>query len=198
MRKFVVSSLAAMLLSAPLFAEEFSYKNIEEANQTLADDEAFILVKMGARGALRQYVSSLNFSESGQGFELKVPKDTGFQLLRVKAGTYSPEAMDVKDSKSMQAKAFDDPDKAQKSIVIEHGTVTYIGQWDIAYGQRFQVMDSSFITDESGFRVSYSVESVSEFAEQNEWVTNFPLRFSHISGQNVATTWKSIDQERIN
>ena len=168
------------------------------AVQSLAEDEAFVLVKVGVRGGLKQYVSSLNFSENNSDLELKVSKEKGFQLVKVKAGTYQPETFGIKSAQSIKAKRFENNDLSNKAVIIEPGTVTYIGQWDVAYGKRFELLGNTITTDKNGYRVSYSVNSVNEFASKNEWITEFPLRFSHISGQNVATTWQHINQEQYN
>lgn len=170
-----------------------------ENTQTLATDEAFVLVKVGVRGELKQYVSSLNFAASGYATPLEVPKENGFQLIKVKAGTYQPTAFGIaKPSKKQEPKAFANSSIAKKAIVIEPGTVTYIGKWDIAYGKRVTWLDKSITTKQSAFRVSYSVESVQAFAETNQWLTEFPLRISHISGNNVATSWDYLDQAKVN
>lgn len=198
MFKFIASTVALGFCAAPLLSVNALANENTDAAQALAADEAFVLVKMGVRGELKQYVSSLNFSGKQGDYELKVPKEQGFQLVKVKAGTYQPEAFGLKFASKNKEQAFDHNDLRDKAVVIEPGTVTYIGQWDIAYGERFEFLGRSVTNDVNGYRVSYSVSSVNEFANDNEWITDYPLRFSHISGQNVETTWHHINQPRYN
>ena len=129
---------------------------------------------------------------------MKIPKEKGFQLVKVKAGTYQPETFGIKSRKASTSKHFDHNNLDNKAVVVEPGTVTYIGQWDIAYGKRFQLLGRNFTTDQNGYRVSYSPAAVSSFANNNAWITEFPLRLSHISGQTVATTWQRISEAQYN
>lgn len=197
MRKWVLATAIGLLVTGPMatigFAEELP------ANKDLAADEAFVLVNMGARGALKRYVSSLNFSNSSANLDLTVPTEKGFQIIKVKAGTYQPEALGLSHSRQRhQTTNFVDRKADEKSIVIEPGTITYIGQWDVLYGKSITMMGNNYIIKDSAYKVSYPVAKVNGFAQENEWVTQFPLRFSHISGQNVSTSWQHIEQQQYN
>ena len=182
MRKLTTLAVAISMSSSIAFAEQ------APADGTLASDEAYVLVKMDTHGALRQYVSSLSFSGESAGYELQVPKDTGVQLVKVKAGIYSPQNLLLSHtyrSNDSERLATD----GEESLLIEPGTVNYIGEWDVRFGKSFKVIDRSQTLADTGYRVSYSGEDLQSFAADNAWITEYPVRVAHISGRNLATSW---------
>ncbi len=190
MRKITLFSIAVSFLSAQVFGNQVDADQAP-TRDALAADEAYVLVDMGARGALRQYVSSLNFSADGIDYNLSIPKEKGVQLVKVKAGTYQPDTLGLTHAHAkMKTRQFDDGGEA---IVIQPGTVTYIGNWDILYGNKFTFLGESFTNKKTAYRVSYSVNSVKKYAKENQWIRQFPLRFSHVSGHNVVATWTELN-----
>ena len=177
---------------------------LDYSRDSLGADEAYILVDMGTRGALKSYVSSLQFNGAELDYSLSVPKAKGVQVMKVKAGTYRPAALGLVSKTRSQRegadrmKSFDDPAAQSKSLVIEPGTVTFIGSWDVAYGRAFSFMDREYIHKDLAYRVRYPMDDLQAYAQENRWVTEFPLRVSHISGKNAIATWPGIGVERLN
>ena len=186
MRTLTTLAVAISMSSSVAFAEQ------PQSGETLAHDEAYVLVKMDTHGALRQYVSSLSFTGESVGYELQVPKESGVQLVKVKAGIYSPEHLLLSSSyRSSDAERL--PTDGEESLIIEPGTVNYIGEWDVRYGKTFKVMDRTETTTETGYKVSYSGDDLQEFAANNAWITEYQVRVAHISGRNMATSWTASD-----
>lgn len=181
------TAVFAALLSLTCLSSYATEAPQHAGTKTLAADEAYVLVDMGAKGPLRHYVSSLTFSHSQANIKLSVPPEKGLQLVKVKAGTYKPEKFGIGQKAKRSGDFAIAADK--KGIFVEPGTVTYIGNWDIYYGQQVRVNDQTIINDKKGYRISYSVDNLVKYAEKNEWIKGYPLRVSHINGKRVANSW---------
>jgi len=158
-------------------------------HQRLAADEAYILVDMGARGEMRHYVSSLNFTDKGAGIKLSVPRERGLQLVKVKAGTFQPETFSVKSKRAAAPQKRLAKKYASEGIKVEAGTVTYIGNWHVRYGQRVDWLDDSYLVERADYSVHYTAKDVEKFYQDNQWISNYPLRVAHINGKRLASQW---------
>jgi len=178
------TALVCMLLS--IAALNAKAENNLSNQQPLAADEAYVLIDLGARGTLRQYVTALNFKNKYASAELSVSEGGGMQLVKVKAGTYIPDTFVTHSQhrKSLRKRA--------KGIYVEPGSITYIGNWKVSYGQSFMVNNTTYSTEKTSLGVHYNVGHLQSFAAKNQWVTNYPLRVSHMNGKRVASDWQAL------
>lgn len=179
MKKMAIACILLSMTSLSTNAE-----SNPSSQEPLAADEAYVLIDLGARGTLRQYVTALNFKNKQTSIELSVSEGGGMQLVKVKAGTYIPDtfATHSQHRKSLRHRA--------KGIYVEPGSVTYIGNWKLRYGQSFMVNNTTYSTEKSSLGVHYNVGHLQSFATKNQWVTNYPLRVSHMNGKRVASNWQ--------
>ena len=189
MKKFALP-LAALGLSFSLScAAAHPSPAASASHQRLAADEAYILVDMGARGEMRHYVASLNFTDKGAGLTLSVPKEPGLQLVKVKAGTFQPETFSLKSNKASAPAKRLAKKYAGKGIIVEPGTVTYIGNWHVKYGQRLEWLNDSYLAETADYSVHFAAKDVEKFYRANEWIANYPLRVAHMNGKRLGSQW---------
>ncbi|MGB5324310.1 MAG: hypothetical protein WBN40_02645 [Pseudomonadales bacterium] len=189
------SIATALGLCAALACQAAPTPSASRDHQRLASNEAYVLVDLGARGEMRHYVSSLNFSDKGAGIKVTIPKAPGMQLVKVKAGTYQPEAFGLKAPKDEDRSKRLAQKYAGEGIKIEAGTVTYIGNWNVKYGQRVRWIDGSHLVDAADYSVYFAPRDVEAFYRANEWIGNYPLRVAHMNGKRVASAWIFNEQE---
>ncbi|MBT8138947.1 MAG: hypothetical protein KJP25_04205 [Gammaproteobacteria bacterium] len=185
----ILASITAALGLCAAFASQAAAPSASSDYQRLASNEAYVLVGVDARGALGHYVSSLNFSDKRAGIRMTIPKQSGMQLVKVKAGTYQPKALALA-SRGDKTKTRALPQKyTGEGIEIEAGTITYIGNWNLRYGQRVRWIDSSHLVDVAEYGVHFAPRDVEKFYHANQWVSDYPLRVAHMNGKRVAAPW---------
>lgn len=171
--KSALIGVFCLLASAGSHAGKTMPEPIDVNLQTLAADEAYIVVKIDNRSVSGLNTSSLSFSANNQ-LKLKIRKAPELQLLKVKAGIYKPQLASLGES---------------KGIVIEPGTVTYIGNWKVTSGQRFMINGESYTTSHEGYQIKFDVDSLFSYAEENSWLKQYPLHISHVNGKRVSNKW---------
>lgn len=171
--KSALIGVFCLLASAGSHAGKTKPEPIDANLQSLGADEAYIVVKIDKRGVSGLSTSSLSFAADNQ-FKLKIHKAPELQLIKVKAGIYKPQLASLDES---------------KGIVIEPGTVTYIGNWKVTSGQRFMINGESHTTSQEGYQVRFDVDSLFSYAEENSWLKQYPLHISHINGKRVSNDW---------
>jgi hypothetical protein len=135
-----------------------------------------------------------SFASKVQGFEL-VHRQSGqryqvlsdgsdFKVLKLKAGTYKLGSMMV----SSGAKALKGADRV-KSIHVKPQTITYIGDWTLAYGQAFDLAGSRIRLDDATYRVSYDPQMLARFGEGLTYISEYAPVVAAANGNRLQAKW---------
>lgn len=157
------------------------------AQPTLGNNEAYILVDIGATGPLKSSVSGLAFQNMDNGKSIKLSGKSGLQLVKIPAGTYNPSKL-LLGKNANKGKSLDNFSKSA-GIHIEPGTVTYIGSWNMRYGQSIKVNGVSSTVKNVGYNLKFDGSSLQSFAKDNTWLKSMPLRISHVNGNQIKAKW---------
>lgn len=171
--KSALVGVFCLLSSVGSNAAETPSQQASGALQELAADEAYVMVKMDNRSLSGVRTASFSLTANNN-LQLNINKESEMQLIKVKAGVYKPQLAKLNRA---------------KGIVIEPGTVTYIGDWKVVSGQKFLVNGVAHTASETGYRVNFDVDGLFSFAEENSWLKQYPLHISHLNGKRISNNW---------
>ena len=137
----------------------------------LLNDEAYVLVKLTAKGERQGDVSAISLVDEKTGEFIRVAASGSEpQLLKVKAGKYRLARRGFSNSASI------------KGLLIEPKTVTYIGDWAVTRGQTFKVNGEYISLDSTSYGIEYKPGALLWAAQRYDFPAGYRPVISAASG----------------
>lgn len=164
-----------------------------EALGVLAEQQAVLLLDVGASGYRSGAVKSLLFRHLDSNELLEVQLCDGLQALLVKPGTYKPIQFKTAGrfgDKTRSINALKGLDQIR--VVPKH--VNYIGNWTVRYKQLTTIAGNSVVVDRDSVAIRFNVDAVEKFAGANTWVKDFDLNIAHGNGSVLSFRWPELGE----
>ncbi len=156
----------------------------------LAQDEAYVLVNLEVRGTKRRAIEGMTLTNSETGARISIPHSaTQPQLLRVKAGTFVPEAAAISTNRNTSQLAPLKTRSEVSGIVIEPQTITYIGDFVVTHGRQLMVNGSKIAVSATSYGVNYDPNRLDRAATELGLPSVYAPSISATNGIQLKARW---------